>query len=215
VEPGQACDTVVDLDHPVAALPGTPASRPTPIAPPASPASPGLLQRLRGDRGNRTRAFASLAPGLEHQIIVPRGPGGRPGERLMAPSLSIHPPKTAKNGVRTDFRVFLSRAGSTFCVMSIGPVARCGGAEQNAHGTVAKMRSQGQTYCSDPAPTTVLGAPAWQYRAQFNGSRALIESKFERGGWLWVAGILTSPHGDNEAALHATVRAIFATWTWI
>jgi hypothetical protein len=58
---------------------------------------------------------------LKHVIEIPAGPAGRPGEWLLAPNPSLHPPwPVGPDGSRSDFRFMLSRRGSSFGGVCLG-----------------------------------------------------------------------------------------------
>ncbi len=150
---------------------------------------------------------------LKHVIEIPAGPAGRPGERLLAPQPSIHPPwPLGPDGSRSDFRFLLSRRGSSFGGVCLGPEDERGEPHASARDSVLRFLQRGWQ-ADDPAADRVAGGPAWRNRLQFSDT-ALIDWHFAHDGWLFVAGVLCKAR-DREARLVEHARAVFATWTWI
>jgi hypothetical protein len=60
---------------------------------------------------------------LAHELVIPAGPGGRPGERLVAPSRSLHPLDIGPDGTRHDFTVLVDRYGSSLKALCLRPAS--------------------------------------------------------------------------------------------
>src|SRR5687768_18505440 len=90
------------------------------------------------------RRESDFGKGLRHEIVIPYGPEDRPGERLRSPSKSLHPPMPpGPDGSRTDFRVVLSRRGSTFGAVCLGPVSEREEPEAAANHTIRAFAERG------------------------------------------------------------------------
>jgi hypothetical protein len=134
---------------------------------------------------------------LAHVIEIPAGPGGRPGERLLAPNPSLHAPwPLGPDGSRSDFRFLIGRRGSHFGAVCLGPAAA------RPHWEAAGVEA-------DP----LGGERAWRTRLEFPRS-VLIDWRFARGGWLFAAGVLCRA-GDREPKMVERAEAVLATWEWI
>jgi hypothetical protein len=159
------------------------------------------------------RRRTGFARTLRHEIAIPPGPDGRPGERVLAPSASMHPPwPPGPDGSRADFRVKLSRRGSHFGAVCLGAVAELGDPAASAQRAIARFTDGGGT-ASPIAAEVIAGEPGCHYRLKLPRS-VLLEWKLAHRGWLFAAGALCR-RGDREAAIAARARAVLATWTWL
>jgi hypothetical protein len=150
---------------------------------------------------------------LKHVIEIPAGPGGRPGERLLAPNPSLHPPwPVGPDGSRSDFRFMLSRRGSSFGGVCLGPVSERGEPLASARHSILNFMQRGWA-AADPERDLVAGEPAWRNRLQFPHS-VLVDWHFAHEGWLFVAGVLGRSR-DRESTLVERARAVLSTWRWI
>lgn len=151
---------------------------------------------------------------LKHEIVVPPGPDGRPGERLCSPSASLLPPwPLGPDGSREDFRVFLGTGGTHFGGVCLGPVAERGDPVASAHATIGGFAQRGNHDVSAVEPEVVANEPGCRYRIEFPRS-VLVEWKFARHGWLFAVGALCR-QSDREQKMVQRARDILATWMWI
>jgi hypothetical protein len=165
----------------------------------------------RGLGGWRWRRAYSFSTALEHEHVVPPGPEGMPGERLLAPSRSFYPPRMTIDNCREDLRVLITPAGSTLGVVCFGRVSDKGDPLSSARYSLTRVAPD-----LDPdeviEPATVAGELGVRYRRPLNVYRCLIEWKFAYDGWLYAAGALVR---KNEAEAEARARDILATWQWL
>jgi hypothetical protein len=155
----------------------------------------------------RTTEFADA---FVHEVVVPRGPDGRPGERLLATSKSIYPPTMAPDDSRNDFRVVVGARGSTFAAVCLGTVEDRG----DPYSASVAMKDKWEAFpCSAVVEDEVAGLPAYRYRLTIN-EKSLTERKFAREGWLYVVGLLCS-HGDDELEMAGRSRRILDSWRWL
>ena len=162
-------------------------------------------------RVNARLAFARqrlvLAKGGTHKVVVPSGPDGRPGERLLSPTPSFYSPRVVSSGTREDFRVLLDQHGTTLASVCLGPVAERGDPEESMRKTLG-----GVFPGSEPKTPVIAEEPALRYCLTFN-SGELTEWKFSHREWLFVTGVLT--RGLNPEAAVETAREVLSTWRWI
>jgi hypothetical protein len=167
----------------------------------------------RGLGGWRWRRAYRFSSALEHEHVVPPGPEGMPGERLLAPSRSFYAPRITSDGCREDLRVLITAAGSTLAVVCLGRVSEKGDPLASARYTLTRVFPQ-----LDPEaviePATVAGEAAVRYRIPFKVSRCLIEWKFAHAGWLYAAGARVDKN-DDEARVEDRARDVLATWQWL
>jgi hypothetical protein len=150
---------------------------------------------------------------LKRTIEIPAGPDSRPGERLRAPSVSIHPPwPLGPDGSRSDFRFLISRRGSNFGGVCLGPVSERGEPLEAAHRDSEQFAQRGWE-AAGLEPEIVAGESAWRKRLTFPRS-VLVDWFFAHNGWLFAAGVLCRA-GDREAAMVERAQAVLATWEWI
>ncbi len=148
-----------------------------------------------------------------HVIEVPAGPDGRPGERVIAPSASLHPPwPPGPDGSRTDFRVLLGRRGSHFGAVCLGSMHERGDPEQAAHTAMLAHMQRGLA-ASCAADGSVAGEAAWCVRVEF-ARGSLTDWLLGHDGWLFAAGMLSRP-ADGEWAMIERARGVLASWTWV
>jgi hypothetical protein len=167
----------------------------------------GVTAMRRRLTGRRTE----VADGLVHELVVPAGPDGRPGERLLSASRSLYEPRRpGPDASREDLQVLIGR-GSTFAAVCLGRVAEQGTPREAAWATIRAFGIKGFP-SSSPVEEEVGGLATWRYRAAINDKR-LTEWKFAHAGWLFVAGALCSSP-DDEQAMVDQARAMLATWRW-
>lgn len=169
------------------------------------PAS-GPYQR---SRVRRTLAFTGR---LTHHISVPPGPGGRPGQQLVAPSRSAHVGVVSEDGSRSDCAVLIGPAGSALLVVCLGRVEHMGTPRQSAMHTISAIGS-GAGKLQLMGTDVIAGRPAERYMIALNRGARLLEWKFEYGGWLYAVGAVLHPK-DNAEDVETLGRAVLATWRW-
>lgn len=154
-------------------------------------------------------------PSASHEVVVPPGPSGRPGERVWAPSRSGHPPRLTPDLAREDFRVFIRRDGSYLGAVCLGPTSERGDVDESAEQTMNSFVGRtGDPRLVQPLPDgAVAGARARRYRIEF-ARTTLDEWKFEHAGWLYVAGILRRGRYRDDGLIDAGQR-VLDTWTWL
>jgi len=143
---------------------------------------------------------------------VPAGPDGRPGERLLLPSLNAYDSGISRDGARHDCQAFLTRKGSLLLVVCLGRVSDRSDAWSSARHTIeAVTRIRTRSCVVSPEASDVAGMPAVHYALAQRNGETLYEWKFERDGWLYAAGILARPR-DKKAL--AAGRLALNTWQW-
>jgi len=167
----------------------------------------------RGLGGWKWRRAYRFSSALEHEHVVPPGPNGMPGERLLAPSQSFYSPRMTPDHCREDLRVLLTPKGSTLGVVCFGRVSEEGDPLSSARYSLTRIAPH-----LDPAaiiePETVAGEAGVRYRIPLNVSRCLIERKFAHAGWLYGAGAIVY-RNDDEFKAEARARDVLATWQWL
>jgi hypothetical protein len=153
-----------------------------------------------------------LAKGGTHEIIVPRGPNGQPGERLLSPTPSLYRPRVVGCGSREDFRLLLDLQGTTLASVCLGTVAERGDPEESVHRTLERRAFHGYGRDSPIVAERIVGEEALRYRLVF-GTGVLTEWKFSHRGWLFVVGVLD--RGPDPAATVARAREVLSTWHWL
>jgi hypothetical protein len=150
---------------------------------------------------------------LKHAIEVPAGPGTRPGERVRAPNPSLHPPwPLGPDGSRADFRFLLSRRGSSFGAVCLGPVSDRGEPSEAAKESIQKHVQRGWEAAGLDS-VSIAGDPASRTRVRYPRS-VLTDWLFAHDGWLFAAGVLCRS-GDRESVVVERAEAVLATWQWI
>jgi hypothetical protein len=159
------------------------------------------------------RGRRDLAKGEPHEIIVPPGPGGRPGERVLAPSRSFYAPRLARDLSREDFRVLLDRNGTSLAAVCLGPMEERGTPEEGAREALNHFVGPAVSMDDRLTPDIVGGQAAVHYHFTFPSGRRLSEWHFGYQGWRFVAGVL-KPEGNPKDAV-AAARQVLSTWKWV
>jgi hypothetical protein len=162
---------------------------------------------LRHLPGAYRRAWG-LKDELAYPTVVPAGPDGRPGERLMGPSQSAVAGRMQPDDSRADCQILVGPK-SYVMVACLGRVEDRGDAWASARQVCANPTFQVVLH---PCPSTMAGLPAVLYTVSI-GRRRLTERKFERDGWLFVAGFLRPPNA--AAGVDRLARATLDSWTWL
>lgn len=150
--------------------------------------------------------------GAEHQIVVAPGPDGRPGERLVAPSRSLHKP-SGFPGPRNDFRVLLDSSGSTLSAVCLGLVAERGEPERTARETLEHYWSKGWVALKPTTLDRIGGEDAFRYSAVLPNGTGLTEWQLAHGGWLYIVGALQ--RGAEEAVTIRRAEQVLESWEWL
>lgn len=153
-----------------------------------------------------------LAKGETHEIFVPAGPAGQPGERVLAPARALYSPRLTPDGAREDFRVLLSQDGTSFASVCLGTVADRGNPEDNARSSLARRKPATGSLTNDLSAETIAGESAVRYRIHLRWG-PLTEWKFSHRGWLFVVGVLDRGNDPNAAV--ASAREVLSTWEWV
>lgn len=161
-------------------------------------------------RLRRTLAFTGR---LAHQITVPPGPGGRPGQQLVAPSRSRHVGVLSEDGSRSDCAVLIGPAGSALLVVCLERVEDMGTPRQSAMHTISAIDS-GAGKLQRMEIDIIAGRPAERYMIALNSGARLLEWKFEYSGWLYAVGAVLHPK-DQAEDVETLGRAVLATWRWL
>ena len=164
----------------------------------------------RGLGGWRWRRVYRFSTALDHEIVVPPGPDGRPGERLLAPSLSFYPPWITQDDCREDLRVLLTHSGSSLGVVCLN---RSVPGDPLLSARYSLTRVAPSVDHRSIEPETVAGEAGVRYRAPLN-TATLIEWKFVRAGWLYAAGALIR-RSDDELETEDRAREVLSTWQWL
>ena len=164
----------------------------------------------------RRRRRTEFSDSLMHEVVVPAGPGGRPGERLLATSSSVYGstyvPRLASDDSRSDFIVVVGRH-STVAAVCLGPVCERGEPRERAIRASASLSAWSGTECAAFADDTVAGERAVRYRV-IRPDGALTEWQFTRDGWAFVAGVHCR-YGDDEVDALRLAGRVLSTWHWI
>lgn len=184
-----------------------------PLNPAGSGVDVGLMDwSCRGARHRRAR-FVQLSRELRHRTTVPPGPDGRPGERLMTPSLNQHASHIAIDGSRNDLAIRLGPRGSMLFGVCLG-VQDGDGPTASAEYTIAQFKHRRIGSCIEtPSNTRMVGCDAVTYVLQRNNGQILREWKFLREGWLFGVGILRHP-SDRRGVESLGLKSL-DTWQWI
>ena len=170
---------------------------------------PSLLARLIRGRYRRKAQFTGK---LTHEVVVPPARDGRPGERLLAPSRSLHAPNVSRFGYRKDFQVIVDSDASPLTALCLGTTAQHGDPEQAARETLQLFREKGLAPSRGVAPDEIAGERAYRYEAHLSVGR-LTEWKFAHDGWLYVVGVVALGM-DHTETVHQ-VRRVLGTWQWV
>jgi hypothetical protein len=150
-----------------------------------------------------------FADACVHAVVVPRGPDGRPGEKVLATSKPVHPPTVGPDGSRNDFMVVVGARGSTLAAVCLGTVENRG----DPYETSVAVQDKWEFPCSAVVEDEVAGLPAYRYRLTIN-EKSLTEWKFAREGWLYAVGLLCT-RDDDELDMAGRSRRILDSWRWI
>lgn len=151
---------------------------------------------------------------LTHDLLVPPGPDGRPGERLLAPSRSLYPPRVLAEGTREDFRVLLDEHASTLAAVCLRRVERTEQVEEAAWGSLRRMLDHGFDGTFEVTRDRIAGETAHRYVVVLPRS-VLTEWKLAHAGWLYAVGVLHwAPSGEQDAALERALGTL-RTWEWL
>jgi hypothetical protein len=150
---------------------------------------------------------------LEHEIVVPVGPGGEPGARLRAPSPSMYSTRFGPDGSREDFRVLVGPRHSSFASVCLGTVANRGEPEALARDAPEKHRRQGITVRQGTFPDQIAGHDAWGHSFVI-GTRVVTDWHFAHDGWCFVVGTYCTPEDNYWDAISRT-REVMETWEWL
>jgi hypothetical protein len=163
----------------------------------------------------RWRAHAEFSGAtLPHRLTVPDGPDGRPGERLMVPSLSLYEPRIGPDGSREDFRVLVDRHGSTLAAVCLWRAAGMCEVEEAAWGTLTRTLVKGMQGADKPISDRVAGEHAFRYWFGL-GRWRVTEWKLAHAGWLYVVGVFNwAPDAEQQLTV-ARAREVLETWTWL
>jgi hypothetical protein len=187
------------------------------IRAPLNLAGPGVDVGLvdwtwRGAHDRRAR-FVQLSREPRHRTTVPPGPDGRPGERLITPSLNQHASQIATDGSRNDLAILLGHRGSMLFGVCLG-VRDGTGPTASAEHTIAQFKNRRIGSCIEaPSNTKMVGCDAVTYVLQRNNGQVLREWKFLQEGWLFAVGILRHPR-DRRGVESLGLRSL-DTWQWI
>lgn len=160
------------------------------------------------------RRRVAFAQGMETALVIPPGPGSRPGERLLSFSESFFEPKLHDDGVRGDFRTLVGSGGSTVSAVCLGPVTDHGTPRESAAKALAEARVDELTKAQELKDDRIGGEPAVFFRLAGTAPCVAYDWRFNRGGWAFSAGVLCQ-RGDDEASVLQRTRALLGTWEWI
>jgi hypothetical protein len=149
--------------------------------------------------------------GREHELLVPPGPDGRPGEQLLVPSRPLHRPKVVK-GSRNDFGVMLDGYGSSMTAVCFGRVDERGEPERSAHDTLRSFWERGWAELSPMTVESIGDEDAYRYHAVLPRTR-LTEWKFAHAGWLYGVGVFSRAPDPVVTSMRA--RHALDTWRWL
>jgi hypothetical protein len=151
---------------------------------------------------------------LTHELVIPPGPGGRPGERLMAASRSLYAPRIMRDDSREDFRVLVDDHGSTVSAVCLRPIAHLGEAEEAAWTTLKHFYDKGIESPYEITADRIASETAYGYSGSLRRG-VLTEWKLAHAGWLYVIGSLNwAPAKKRDITLRLTMD-IFETWEWL
>ena len=172
-----------------------------------------FLPRERLARGWLKQTGFSGGP-LTHELLVPAGPGGQPGERLRSPSRSLYAPRIASDGSREDFRVVVDDHGSTLAAVCLRRIERPETVEELAWSSLRRMLDYGFDGTFEITPAQLAGETAYGY-CLIRGRNVLTDWKLARAGWLYVVGTLSwAPPGKHEDTMERSLDAL-GTWEWL
>jgi hypothetical protein len=155
---------------------------------------------------------ARFNQGREYETVIRPGPDGRPGERLITPSASLHGPKVVK-GSRKDFGVIIDRHGSTLQGVCLGRVAERGEPGTSARDTLAHFWKKGWIALTPMSVEEIGGDRAFRYQIAPPHGPRLTEWKFAHAGWLYAVGSFN--RASDEAVTLSRARRILDSWEWL
>jgi hypothetical protein len=151
---------------------------------------------------------------LTHELLIPRGPEGRPGERLIAASRSLYEPRITRDNCREDFRVLVDRHGSSFASVCLRRAEGPRPAEEGAWRTLRHYLEKGIEGTYEIAEAQIAGETAYRYSAVLR-TGVLTEWKLVHAGWLYALGTISwAPSKEQEASVQRTLD-VLDTWTWL
>lgn len=151
---------------------------------------------------------------LTHELFIHEGPDGRPGERLMTASQSLHPPRVASDGSRKDFRVLLDEHGSTLAAVCLRRASAPTDVEEAAWLTLRHVLDLGAEGAYEVMVDRVAEERAYRYSVALKRG-VLTEWKLAHAGWLYVVGTLSwAPPEEREITFRRTVD-VLQTWKWL
>lgn len=156
---------------------------------------------------------ASYTGELTHQIVVPKGPKGQPGYRILAASESPYAGAFAADKTRSDFRVFLDNEGSTLGAVCFGTSRERGTPEEMARPSWEHPSARrGMETVAENRYESFAAFDAIRAAKAVGRDRLLIDWFFERDGWAFAVGVLANTRKIASAELAA--REVLATWRW-
>ena len=174
---------------------------------------PPPLPRRRRREVRRAVRRTGFSGRLSHELVVPAGADGRPGERVLTPSRPLFPPVLASDGSRDDFCVLVGRARSAVAAVCLGPVDVRGDALASAHATIENLSAEGFRTVQAPRADPIGVLDAVHYRMRRRRSE-LDEWRFSHDGWLFVA-TLNRRYDDLEFPTLTLTRRMLGTWRWL
>jgi len=149
---------------------------------------------------------------LSQSIVVPPGPDGRPGERILAPNPSSKPIVLTADLARTDCTLRLLRR-SFFKVVCLGSVNVRGTPAESVSHSRAHLAGRKISFLSEPEPCVAAGEAAVTYSFRFSSGVSLTEWKFAHLGWLFVVGVLSDPWERVEVT--PLGARVLQSWQWL
>jgi hypothetical protein len=151
---------------------------------------------------------------LTHELVIPDGPDGRPGERLMSASRSLYAPRICRDDSREDFRVVLDAHHSTLAAVCLRPSTGPADVEASAGHSLTRHRESGFKGSDEATPERIAGETAHCHSVVLT-SGVLTDWKLAHAGWLYVVGVLSkAPPRERETTMRRA-RAALDTWTWL
>lgn len=151
---------------------------------------------------------------LTHELVIPEGPGSRPGERLMTASRSLYAPRIVADDSREDFRVVVDEHRSTLAAVCLHRIERLEQIEESAWHTLKRAidgRFEGDYLLT---PTHIAGEIAYGYSVVLRIG-VLNEWKLAHADWLYVVGVLNrAPARERETTIQRALDTL-DTWTWL
>jgi len=170
------------------------------------------VTRLSETLHQRFERWTGASTELSHAVVVPPGPDGRPGERLLAPNPSSKPILLTPDLARTDCTLRLLRR-SSFSVVCLGSVNVRGTPTESAARHRAHLAGWKIDFVNEPEPCVAAGEEAVTYSFAFASGVSLTEWKFAHRGWLFVAGVLSDPWERLEVV--PLGARVLQSWQWL